>query len=217
MMCAMPAWAGGETRPQPALPGRTRCEWVRRRRVPRSGEARGSSWPECTPTWSRSPSPALRQSSRSCRSPYCSDIGVCRSRWDSGHSLFPYAAVARYAVEWLALEKPPAWQAWAWAVVLAVPGSSWQSPRGPSGAECGVDPLTDSCAPKSFLDDEPHEEAMVLVEIAAFTRPGRGRTSGPGRIGRVHREQRRSRIDVARGSPAGTDMGMCMYACVDWQ
>ena len=33
---------------------------------------------------------------------------------------FPYAAVARYTVEWLALERPPFWQAWAWAVVLAI-------------------------------------------------------------------------------------------------
>jgi tellurite resistance protein len=33
---------------------------------------------------------------------------------------FPYAAVARLAVEWLGLERPPYWQVYAWAVVLAI-------------------------------------------------------------------------------------------------
>jgi tellurite resistance protein len=33
---------------------------------------------------------------------------------------FPYAAVARFAVEWLGLERPPYWQVYAWAVVLAI-------------------------------------------------------------------------------------------------
>ncbi|NMO51096.1 transporter [Actinoplanes sp. TBRC 11911] len=33
---------------------------------------------------------------------------------------FPYAAVARFAVEWLGLEKPAEWKIWAWAVVLAI-------------------------------------------------------------------------------------------------
>jgi tellurite resistance protein len=33
---------------------------------------------------------------------------------------FPYAAVARFTVEWLGLERPPYWQVYAWAVVLAI-------------------------------------------------------------------------------------------------
>ncbi|MCY1136704.1 transporter [Actinoplanes sp. Pm04-4] len=33
---------------------------------------------------------------------------------------FPYAAVAHYSVEWLALERPVGWRVWAWMIVVAI-------------------------------------------------------------------------------------------------